>query len=97
MMIHPWKLSTFVLASALGVTVGTSAIHRASAAAAEPAPQSIGEKQPHMVAALDLLVKARAELLIAAEDKGGHRALAIARTDEAIKQTKEGIEFANKN
>ena len=96
-MINLWKLSTFVLGSALAVTVGTSAIHRASAATSDPAPTSIAEKQPHMVAALDFLAKGRAELVLAAEDKGGHRALAIARTDEAIKQTKDGIEFANKN
>ena len=96
-MINLWKLSTFVLGSALAVTIGTSAVHRASAAASDPVPSSIAEKQPHMVAALDFLAKARAELVLAAEDKGGHRALAIARTDEAIHQTKEGIEFANKN
>jgi hypothetical protein len=96
-MINLWKLSTFVLGSALAVTVGTSAVHRASAATADPAPQSIAEKQPHMVAALEALKTARTELAIAAEDKGGHRAAALAATDVAIKQTKDGIEFANKN
>jgi hypothetical protein len=96
-MINLWKVSTFVLGSALAVTIGTSAVHRASAASADPAPAQIAEKQPHMAAALDFLAKGRAELVLAAEDKGGHRAAAIAATDVAIKQTKEGIEFANKN
>jgi len=50
--------------------------------------------QPHMVAAMDALKSAKAHLQQAAEDKGGHRALAIKHVDEAMKQVQAGIDFA---
>lgn len=95
MKLNPWKVSTFVLASALGIVVGTSAIDRASAAPAAPAAIA-EENQPHMEAALELLKKARAELDLAVPDKGGHRVKAIAATDVAIEQTKLGMKWADK-
>lgn len=91
MRFNLWKISTFVLGSALAVTIGTSAIHTAQAA-----PQAIAEKQPHMEAALAALRTARDELNLAAEDKGGHRAAALKLTNDAIKQTEDGVAFANK-
>ena len=48
--------------------------------------------QPHMFAALNALQTARAELAVAEHNKGGHRAVALQRVDEAINQVKMGIE-----
>jgi hypothetical protein len=50
--------------------------------------------QPHMVAALDSLRAARAELVAATPNKGGHRARAINLVDQAIGETQSGISFA---
>jgi len=50
--------------------------------------------QPHMQAALDYLRSARSELLAAEANKGGHRAEAIRLTNEAIRETEAGIEYA---
>jgi len=46
-----------------------------------------GANQPHMQSALNSLQAARAELVQAAPDKGGYRARAITRTEEAINET----------
>lgn len=59
------------------------------------APAPPVDKQPHMVAALEHLKAARAELEQAEPDKGGHRVAAIKACDSAINHTKEGIEYAN--
>jgi hypothetical protein len=59
---------------------------------AHPAQAQVG--QPHMVEAIRLLRGARAELEAAVPNKGGHREIAIERTDEAIEQTAKGIEYA---
>jgi hypothetical protein len=53
-----------------------------------------GANQPHMQAALNSLQAARAELVQAAPDKGGYRARAITRTEEAINETERGIRYA---
>jgi hypothetical protein len=50
--------------------------------------------QPHMDAALALLSNARAELVAATPNKGGHREAAIGLIDQAIVQVREGIAFA---
>ena len=50
--------------------------------------------QPHMQAALNSLQAARAELGQAAPDKGGYRARAITRTEEAINETERGMRYA---
>jgi len=47
--------------------------------------------QPHMVAALEALKQARAELAMAEHDKDGHREKALDLVDRAINQTKIGI------
>jgi hypothetical protein len=50
--------------------------------------------QPHMEAALDFLRSARKELDAAEADKGGYRARAIDLVNQAIEQTKRGVEYA---
>lgn len=50
--------------------------------------------QPHMEAALAHLSEAKAELLAATPNKGGHREAAIGLVDQAIVQVREGIAFA---
>jgi hypothetical protein len=53
-----------------------------------------GANQPNMQAALNSLQAARAYLVQAAPDKGGYRARAITRTEEAINETERGIRYA---
>ena len=53
-----------------------------------------GASQPNMQAALNSLQAARAYLVQAAPDKGGYRARAITRTEEAINETERGIRYA---
>ena len=48
--------------------------------------------QPHMQAALDYLRNAKSDLERATTDKGGHRVNAIKLVDQAIDETKKGIE-----
>lgn len=50
--------------------------------------------QPHMVNALGSLQAARAELVQAVANKGGHRERAIEAVDQAISQTRAGIAYA---
>jgi len=50
--------------------------------------------QPHMEASIRLLQNARAELVAALPNKGGHRERAITLVDQAIGQVREGIAFA---
>ncbi len=49
--------------------------------------------QPHMQAALGHLRAAKTELELATSDKGGHRAKAIALTNDAIAQVERGIAY----
>lgn len=79
-----WKLSTLALVVALGCVIGRGVINSASA-----------EPQPHMKVALNQLEQAKASLVQATADKGGHRAKAIELTEEAISQVKAGIDYAN--
>ena len=50
--------------------------------------------QPHMQSALSYLRSARSELIEARANKGGHRANAIKLVDQAIDETREGMDFA---
>ena len=50
--------------------------------------------QPHMVNAMNALQTARAELVMAESNKGGHKVIAIQRIDEAINQVRLGIAAA---
>jgi uncharacterized membrane-anchored protein YhcB (DUF1043 family) len=53
--------------------------------------------QPHMIAALDALHKAKTELEVAEHNKGGHREKALELVHKAIEQTKKGIEAGEKS
>jgi hypothetical protein len=50
--------------------------------------------QEHMHAALDALRTARSELQMAEANKGGHREAAIRLVDQAIDETRAGIDYA---
>ena len=50
--------------------------------------------QPHMANALGSLQAARAELVKAEANKGGHRERAIGLVDQAIAETRAGIAYA---
>ncbi len=50
--------------------------------------------QPHMANALGSLQAARAELVRAEANKGGHRERAIEAVDRAIGETRAGIAYA---
>jgi hypothetical protein len=52
--------------------------------------------QPNMASALGQLKAARASLEKAEHNKGGWRAAAIGKTDEAISETNRGCAVANK-
>jgi hypothetical protein len=49
-----------------------------------------------MEAALGYLQQARASLLAAEHNKGGWRAAAVQSTDNAIRETRRGIAFADR-
>jgi len=51
--------------------------------------------QPHMEAALQALQTARAELVVAAANKGGHRLKAIGYVDSAISEVQQGMAYAD--
>ncbi len=51
--------------------------------------------QPHMQAAIDYLKSARSELVSATPNKGGHRAKAIQLVDQAISETRTGMDVAD--
>jgi hypothetical protein len=53
-----------------------------------------GANQPNMQAAIGSLQAARAELLRAPANKGGHRDRAIQFVDSAIAETRAGIAYA---
>ena len=53
-----------------------------------------GANQPNMVAALNSLRAARAELIQATPNKGGHRERAINFVNAAISETEAGIAYA---
>ncbi len=48
--------------------------------------------QPHMIAALDALKRAKVELEAGEHNKGGHRVKALELVDKALTQTEKGIE-----
>lgn len=49
--------------------------------------------QPHMHSAVQSLLEAKAQLQQATHDKGGHRARALQLVDQALAETRKGIEF----
>jgi hypothetical protein len=52
--------------------------------------------QPHMIAALEALKKAKMELEVAEHNKGGHRVKALELVNHALEQTRLGIEEGEK-
>jgi hypothetical protein len=79
--LEPFEMKTnlkLVAALTVGLLGGAAIAHAA---------------QPHMEAAMERLKGARAELESAEADKGGHRGRAIGLVDQAIEETKQGIEF----
>jgi hypothetical protein len=50
--------------------------------------------QPHMTETVGLLESARAELVKATPNKGGHRERALGLIDQAIAEVRAGIAFA---
>jgi len=73
-----------LIAMALGTTLATGVLIGEAAAA----------YQSHMHSALDALRTARSELVQSTPNKGGHREAAIRYVDQAIDETRAGIEFA---
>jgi hypothetical protein len=51
------------------------------------------ERQPHMQQALEHLRAARAELMAASHDKGGHRMAALDKVNRAIEEVDKGMAF----
>jgi hypothetical protein len=81
-MKNPWKISTLVLAAALGVVVGTGRVPRADA------------EQPQMQEALAKLREVKSHLEHASHDHGGHREKALEATKQAIAEVQLGIAWA---
>ncbi len=80
-MRNPWKLSTLVLALALGGTIATQIV-----------PAAIAQNsQPRMKAALTATASAIRQLEKAAPNKEGHRVKALGHLREAEKEIKLGI------
>ena len=84
--MNRWKITTFLFAGLLVTSLGLNLGQQASA-----------EPQPHMRAALSNLEAALGELKSAEHDKGGWRVAAVKATEQAIKDTRRGIEFDNKH
>jgi len=77
-------MSRFALMSSVACLIAGTAIGASIAHA----------NQPYMVSALEILSSARAELVRATANKGGHRERAIEAVDRAIYETRQGIAFA---
>ena len=82
--MNRWKFTALLFAGLFATSLSVNLIQTASA-----------EHQPHMHAALNALQSALGELRTAEHDKGGWRAAAVRSTEEAIKETRRGIEFDN--
>ena len=50
--------------------------------------------QPHMAETITILQSARAELVKATPNKGGHRERALGLIDQAIAEVRAGMDFA---
>ncbi|QSQ10871.1 hypothetical protein [Myxococcus landrumensis] len=61
------------------------------------AQQAQAERQPRMRDAMAHLEKALSALQNASPDKGGHRVKALALTEQAISEVREGIKHDNRN
>ncbi|MEO8699786.1 MAG: hypothetical protein ABI867_07070 [Kofleriaceae bacterium] len=86
-MRNPWKLTSFALVALLAAGIGRDAYVSSASA----------DVQPKMQSALESLRAAKSSLQDATTDKGGHRAKALALTNQAIDQVQAGIKFDNKH
>ena len=77
-------MSRFALMSSVACLIAGTAIGASIAYA----------NQPHMVSALEILSSARAELVRATANKGGHRERALNFINAAISETEAGINYA---
>ena len=59
--------------------------------------REMGEREPHMHAAMEHLQQARAELEQAAQNKGGHRERAMKLVDQAIEQVQQGEVYSREH
>jgi hypothetical protein len=80
------RTSTYAVTLALGVFAGASFV-----------PSANAHEQPQMQSALEHLKAAKNALEAASHDHGGHREKALSATNTAIREVKEGIEFAEKH
>lgn len=75
----------------------TSFVRKALLGTAIAASMGIGYAigaQPHMSAGITLLQSARAEIVAATPNKGGHRERAIGLIDQAIGEVRAGMAYA---
>jgi hypothetical protein len=87
-----WKPLALASMSLLVFVVGYQAANATPAALPQPTVQGA---QPHMEAALKALQAAQTELQQAEHNKGGWRAAAAQATENAIKETRRGIAYAD--
>lgn len=78
------KTSMTIAAAALGAFMCSGTIVGSASAA-----------QPYMQNALTALTRARANLVAARPDKGGHRIAAIRAVDAAIREVRAGMAYAH--
>jgi hypothetical protein len=83
--MNVWKPVALVAVAGMVASVGVQVAHADGAC----------HNQGNMAAALDHLKQARAALDRAEHNKGGWRDRAIQATDNALKETNKGCEFAD--
>jgi hypothetical protein len=75
----------------------SSSVNKITLGSAIAASMGIGYAvgaQPHMAETIAMLQSARAELVAATPNKGGHRERALGLIDQAIGEVRAGIAFA---
>jgi hypothetical protein len=89
--MNTWKAIALTSMASMTLMLGLEVAQ----AKPQPAPPTFVQGQPHMQAALDHLVAARAELDKAEQNKGGWREAAIQKADGAIADVRRGMAFAD--
>jgi len=97
-------MKKILLVLGIWVMLGVGSQVIAQNAAPPPAPTAekksrpaYYEKQPEMYAAIQSLKEALVQLKKAGGGKGGHKAKAMKKIQEAIKDVRRGVAFDNKN
>lgn len=93
--MNVWKPLALSSVTALVVVVGCGAASASSSGDAHPPVAGACHDQPNMATALADLRLARAALEKAEHNKGGWRAAAIVKTDEAIREADRGCNYAD--